>query len=69
MLRKILDYKLSLVEKDKKLHKLRPLVTAADTFFYEAPINTSFKPHIRDSVDIKRWMLLVVFALVETPLV
>lgn len=63
MLRKILDFKLSFVEKGRRLHKLRPLVTAADTFFYEAPINTSCKPHIRDSVDIKRWMLLVVFAM------
>lgn len=64
MLRQFLDYQLSLVEKGKKLHKLHPLVNAADTFLYEAPANTSKGPHIRDSIDIKRWMIIVVFALI-----
>lgn len=64
MLRKILDYKLSLTEKGKPLHKLRPLVTALDTFMYEPAINTSRGPHVRDAVDAKRWMILVVFALI-----
>ncbi len=63
MLRRILDYQLSLTEKGKKLHRFRPLVEAADTFLYEAPINTSKAPHIRDAVDIKRWMVIVVLAL------
>ena len=64
MLRKFLDYQLSLVEKGKPLHWLRPLVSATDTFLYEAPINTSRGPHIRDAIDIKRWMMIVVFALI-----
>ncbi len=64
MLRRILDYQLSLTEKGKPLHRLRPLVEAADTFLYEAPINTKKGPHIRDAVDIKRWMIIVVFALI-----
>lgn len=63
MLRKFLDYQLSLTEKGKPLHFLRPLITANDTFLYEAPINTSKGPHIRDAIDIKRWMIIVVFAL------
>jgi Na+-transporting NADH:ubiquinone oxidoreductase subunit B len=63
MLRKILDYQLSLTEKGKPLEKLRPLITAADTFLYEAPINTTRGPHIRDAIDVKRWMLIVVIAL------
>lgn len=63
MLRKFLDYQLSLTESGKPLHKLKPLVTAGDTFLYEAPINTSRGPHIRDAIDVKRWMLLVVVAL------
>jgi Na+-transporting NADH:ubiquinone oxidoreductase subunit B len=63
MLRKFLDFQLSLTDKDKPLHKLRPLVTAADTFLYEAAINTKRGPHIRDAIDVKRWMLIVVFAL------
>lgn len=64
MLRKFLDYQLSLTDKGKPLHKLRPLVTAGDTFMYEAPVNTSRGPHIRDAIDVKRWMLLVVVALI-----
>jgi Na+-transporting NADH:ubiquinone oxidoreductase subunit B len=63
MLRKFLDYQLSLVSEGKPLNKLKPLVTAADTFFYEPPINTKKAPHIRDAVDLKRWMSMVVFAL------
>ncbi len=64
MLRRFLDYQLALTEEGKPLHKLRPLITAADTFLYEADINTSKGPHIRDAIDIKRWMIIVVFALI-----
>ena len=64
MLRRFLDYQLSLTEKGKPLHKLHPLVSAGDTFLYEAPINTSRGPHIRDAIDLKRWMILVVVALI-----
>ncbi len=64
MLRRILDYQLSLTEKGKFLHRLRPLIEATDTFLYEAPINTRGHPHIRDAVDIKRWMIIVVFSLI-----
>lgn len=44
--------------------KLKPLFTALDTFVREAPISTSVGPHIRDAVDLKRWMMLVIYALV-----
>lgn len=64
MLRKFLDYQLSLVEKGKPLHFLQPLVSATDTFLYEAPVNTSRGPHIRDAIDVKRWMMIVVIALI-----
>jgi Na+-transporting NADH:ubiquinone oxidoreductase subunit B len=63
MLRKFLDFQLSLTEKGKPLHKLRPLITAGDTFFYEAPCTTKKGPHIRDAADLKRWMSIVVLAL------
>lgn len=64
MLRKLFDYQLSLTERGKPLHAIRPLITAGDTFMYEAAVNTSKGPHIRDAIDIKRWMLIVVFALI-----
>jgi Na+-transporting NADH:ubiquinone oxidoreductase subunit B len=63
MLRRLLDYPLSLTAKGKRLHRLHPLVQANDTFLYEAANNTTCAPHIRDAVDLKRWMLLVVVAL------
>lgn len=62
-MRRFLDYQLSLTEKGKPLHFLKPLVSAGDTFLYEPVINTSQGPHIRDAIDIKRWMIIVVFAL------
>lgn len=64
MLRRLLDYQLSLTEKGKPLARLRPLIEATDTFLYEPPINTKKAPHIRDAVDIKRWMMIVVFSLI-----
>lgn len=64
MLRKFLDYQLSLTEEGKPLHFLRPLISAGDTFLYEAPINTTKGPHIRDAIDLKRWMIIVVIALI-----
>ena len=36
---------------------------ATDNFFYEAPKNTQEGPHIRDAVDVKRWMSIVIVAL------
>lgn len=63
MLRKILDRGLTLVEKVPFLKKLSPFVSAVDHFLYEPLIRTTSPPHIRDAVDLKRWMVLVVFAL------
>ncbi|TXI36957.1 MAG: NADH:ubiquinone reductase (Na(+)-transporting) subunit B [Nitrosomonas sp.] len=63
MLRKLLDFQLSLTEKGKPLHAIHPLISAMDTFLYEAPLTTTKGPHIRDAVDLKRWMIMVVYAL------
>lgn len=64
MLRRLLDYQRSLTAKGKPFHALQPLAEANDTFLYEAANNTTCAPHIRDAVDLKRWMILVVVALV-----
>ena len=63
MLRRILDWQLSLFDKGKPLYRLRPLVSAVDSFCYEPAITTKGAPHIRDAVDAKRWMVIVVIAL------
>lgn len=64
MFRRFLDSINKLAEPGKPLHIIQPLINANDTFLYEAPINTKRAPHIRDAVDIKRWMMLVVIALI-----
>ncbi len=64
MLRRFLDSQLALSEKGKPLHFLRPLIEASDTFLFEAPLTTKTGPHIRDAIDIKRWMVLVVVSLI-----
>ena len=63
MLRRLLDFKLSFFEKGKPLHRMRPLVSALDAFCYEVPVSTKKAPFIRDAVDLKRWMVLVVMAM------
>lgn len=69
MFRRFLDYQLALTEKGKPFQRFRPLVEALDTFFYEASHRTSTGPHIRDAVDVKRWMMIVIFALTPCLLV
>lgn len=45
-------------------HFFSPLKQALATFVREPAATTTSRPHIRDGVDLKRWMMLVVFALV-----
>ncbi|MBS4167314.1 Na(+)-translocating NADH-quinone reductase subunit B [Neochlamydia sp. AcF65] len=63
MLRRLLSSLQKLAEPGRPLHKLHPLINANDTFLYEAAVNTRRAPHIRDAIDVKRWMILVVIAL------
>lgn len=64
MLRKILDSVEPLFKPGKgKLGKLYPLYEALDTFLYTPPDTTRGAAHIRDSLDLKRMMVLVVVAL------
>lgn len=63
MLRRLLEYQYRMTEKGKRLHPFRTAVAAMDTFLFEARVNTHTAPHIRDAVDLKRWMILVVVAL------
>lgn len=64
MLRKVFDWHLKMTGEGTRWHRLRPLVNALDTFFYEVPLQTKRGPHIRDILDIKRWMMIVVYAMV-----
>ena len=63
-LRKILDANAHRFENNGVLEKLYPLYEAADTILFSTGEVTKSGPHIRDSIDIKRVMILVVIALI-----
>lgn len=64
MIQEFLEQQLASLAKSKKFTYLKPLLQAIDTFFYEPCISTKGPPHIRDAVDLKRWMVLVLIALI-----
>jgi Na+-transporting NADH:ubiquinone oxidoreductase subunit B len=63
-LRKILDANAHRFENNGVLKKLYPLYEATDTILFSTDEVTKSGPHIRDSIDIKRVMILVVIALI-----
>ena len=54
----------SLWEKGGPLHKIWPVFDAFDTFLFSIGESTRRAPHIRDALDLKRTMTLVIYALV-----
>ena len=63
-LRKILDNLEPNFKKGGKFERLYPLYEATDTILFSTDERTHSGPHIRDSVDIKRVMILVVISLI-----
>lgn len=63
-LRKILDANAHRFENNGVLKQLYPLYEATDTILFSTDEVTKSGPHIRDSIDIKRVMILVVIALI-----
>lgn len=63
-LRNLLDKPKKLFEKGGKLEKLYPFYEAGDTFLYTPGEVTENCSHVRDGIDLKRAMIMVVFALV-----
>ncbi len=64
LLRNMMDRMERLFERGGPLEKLYPLYEAADTFLYTPDRVTSGPPHVRDGLDLKRMMTIVVVALV-----
>ncbi|MDJ0884175.1 MAG: NADH:ubiquinone reductase (Na(+)-transporting) subunit B [Desulfobacterales bacterium] len=62
-LRKFLDKIEPAFEEGGKLERLYPLYEATDTFLFTTDDVTKVEPHVRDSMDVKRIMTLVVYAL------
>jgi len=63
----LLDFLLKIkpnFEEGQKLHWLYPLYEATETILFSSDERTSSAPHIRDSIDIKRVMILVVLSLI-----
>ena len=61
-LRNLLDHVGHHFEKGGKLARFFPLFEAVDTFFYTPPDITRTGAHVRDALDLKRMMILVVIA-------
>jgi Na+-transporting NADH:ubiquinone oxidoreductase subunit B len=66
MLRQTLDRFAPHFHKGGKLERFYPLYDAADTFLYVPGSKTTTAPHVRDPIDMKRTMSLVVVALIPT---
>ena len=66
MLRKLLDNIEKIILNNDKLKKIYPLHDALDTFLYSKNTETLNAPYVRDSIDLKRTMILVVLALLPT---
>ena len=50
-------------EEDGKLRAAKPLFDAAENFFFSPSTRTVRSPHVRDPLDIKRFMSMVIIAL------
>lgn len=64
MIRKMLDSMHPMFAKGGKLEKLYPLYEAQDTFLYTPGEVTHGSTHVRDALDLKRMMTMVVVALI-----
>ena len=62
-LRNILDKIEPHFKKGGKLESLYPLYEAGDTFLYTPNDKAKHAPFVRDNIDLKRTMILVVIAL------
>ena len=64
MLRSMLDKVEPLFHKGGPLEKLYPLYEANDTFLYTPGEVANGKTHVRDAIDTKRMMTMVIVALI-----
>ena len=64
----ILEKQEKLFTKGGKLEKLYPLFEAGQSFLFSTKETSRTRVHIRDFVDTKRWMILVVIALLPATL-
>ena len=68
-LRRLLDKVEPLFVKGGRLENFHAIYEMIDTLFYSPPDVTRGSPHIRDAIDLKRVMIMVVFAATPAALV
>ncbi|MGB5246462.1 MAG: NADH:ubiquinone reductase (Na(+)-transporting) subunit B [Woeseia sp.] len=68
-LRTLLDRIEPLFTRGGRLHKFHAIFEMVDTLFYSPPDVTRGSPHVRDALDLKRVMIIVVFAATPAVLV
>ena len=68
-LRRLLDKAEPLFIKGGRLENFHAIYEMIDTLFYSPPDVTRGSPHIRDAIDLKRVMILVVFAATPAALI
>ena len=68
-LRRALDHIQPLFLKGGKFERYHALFEMVDTLFYSPPDLTRGAPHVRDAIDLKRVMIMVVFAATPAALV
>ncbi|MCQ9206906.1 MAG: RnfABCDGE type electron transport complex subunit D [Omnitrophica bacterium] len=62
LLRKLMDAAYKILEGNKILSRFKPVLGATDEFFFGTDKVTVGAPHIRDSIDLKRYMITVLIA-------
>ena len=66
MLRRLLDRVEPHFEQDGRLSQFYPLYEAVDSLLYSSARANPGAPHVRDAMDLKRMMIVVVVALLPT---
>ena len=69
VIRRMLDSVEPLFVRGGRFHSLHAVYEMVDTLFYSPPDVTRAGPHIRDAIDLKRVMIVVVFAATPAMLV
>lgn len=62
----ILDWFRPHFQKGGRFVLMKPLFDAADALFFSPPETTEVSPHVRDALDVKRYMSLVIIALIPS---
>jgi len=66
LLRNLFELAHHIVDDTKLLKPFKPVLNAIDGFFFGTDEVTTRAPHIRDHIDLKRYMIMVLFAVLPT---